>query len=216
MNWVEGAAVMLTEMLPAGDLAAVERALELLRGGGVVAFPTDTVYGVGGLAASEQAVHTLYAVKERSSDKAIPVLIGGSDDLERIAVNVDARAYKLAQLFWPGPLTLVLTKRTDLPSELSPYPTVGVRMPDHPDALTLLRKAGPMAVTSANLSGDDSPSTPAEVYAQLGGRIPLILDGGQTPGGVPSTVVDCTNPELRLLRSGPLSLETLREALKSL
>lgn len=216
MKRVDCVTVMLTEMLPAGDLAAVERALELLRGGGVVAFPTDTVYGVGGLATSQQAVHTLYAVKERSSDKAIPVLIGSPDDLERIAVKVDERARQLAKLFWPGPLTLVVTKRSDLPSELSPYPTVGVRMPDHPDALTLLRKAGPMAATSANLSGDDSPSTPAEVYAKLGGRIPLILDGGRTPGGVPSTVVDCTKPELRLLRSGPLALETLQEALKHL
>jgi tRNA threonylcarbamoyl adenosine modification protein (Sua5/YciO/YrdC/YwlC family) len=122
-------------------------------------------------------------------------------------------AYRLAARFWPGPLTLVLPKQKGLPEELSAQPTIGVRMPDHPVTLALLRRAGPLAVTSANISGAASSVTAQEVFAQLGGRIPLILDGGRTPGGVSSTVVDCTGREPRILRLGPISLKEIQKAL---
>ncbi|MBI4732196.1 MAG: L-threonylcarbamoyladenylate synthase, partial [Chloroflexi bacterium] len=114
-------------------------------------------------------------------------------------------ALTLAARYWPGPLTLVIPKHPALPEAVSAAPTVGVRVPDHAAARALLQAAGPLAVTSANLSGRSSASTAEEVLAQLGGRIPLILDGGKTPGGVPSTVVDCLGAEPKILREGPIS-----------
>jgi len=122
-------------------------------------------------------------------------------------------AHRLAGHFWPGPLTLVVARHPSLPDNLSPLPTVGVRMPDHPVALMLLNRAGPLAVTSANVSGAPSASSAQEVFDQLQGRIPLVLDGGPTPGGVPSTVVDCTGSEPMILRQGPITMDQLLEAL---
>jgi L-threonylcarbamoyladenylate synthase len=122
-------------------------------------------------------------------------------------------ARRLAGRFWPGPLTLVVPKRPSLPEQVSSGSTVGVRMPDHPVTLALMRQTGPLAVTSANRSGSASSVSAQEVLAQLGGRIPLILDGGQAPGGSSSTVVDCTGPEPKILRPGPISLDEILEAL---
>ena len=195
---------MNTEVLSAQDPLALPRALEILQLGGLVAFPTDTVYGVGALAFDGAAVESIYAAKDRPVEKAIPVLIGDADDLAKVSAEVPEIALKLAARFWPGPLTLVMPKHPKLPEAVSAAPTVGVRIPDHPVARALLRLAGPMAVTSANLSGQPSPSTAQEVFAQLGGRIALILDGGKTPGGVPSTVVDCIGEEPQVLRAGAI------------
>jgi len=195
---------MNTEVLSAQDPLALPRALEILQLGGLVAFPTDTVYGVGALAFDGAAVESIYAAKDRPVEKAIPVLIGDADDLAKVSAEVPEIALKLAARFWPGPLTLVMPKHPVLPVAVSAAPTVGVRIPDHPVARALLRLAGPMAVTSANLSGQPSPSTAQEVFAQLGGRIALILDGGKTPGGVPSTVVDCIGVEPQVLRAGAI------------
>ena len=195
---------MNTEILLAQDPLALPRAIEILQLGGLVAFPTDTVYGVGALAFDGAAVESIYAAKDRPVEKAIPVLIGDADDLAKVIAEVPEIALKLAARFWPGPLTLVVPKHPDLPEAVSTDATIGVRIPNHPVARALLRLAGPMAVTSANLSGQPGPSTAQEVFAQLGGRIALILDGGRTPGGVPSTVVDCVSPELQILRSGPI------------
>jgi L-threonylcarbamoyladenylate synthase len=203
--------MMETKILPADDPSAMERALALLRGGGLAAFPTDTVYGLGALADSESSIEALYVVKGRDASKAIPILIGSVEDLAQVSPDPGELALRLAARFWPGPLTLVVPKSPHLPEALSALPTVGVRMPDHPAALALLRLAGPLAVTSANLSGGESPSTAEEVFDQLGGRIPLVLDGGRTPGGQPSTVVDCTGQEPKILRQGPLTLEDLRQ-----
>lgn len=186
------------------------QALAILRAGGVVAFPTDTVYGLGALAFDHAAVERIYGVKGRSTEKAIPVLIGEVDDLTQVAVEIPPVAQRLAARFWPGPLTLVLPKHPRLPSAISTTPTVGIRLPDHPVARALLRAAGPMAVTSANLTGQASPVTAGEVLEQLDGRIPLVLDGGVTPGGIPSTVVDCCGPSPRLLRAGPIPFEAIK------
>jgi L-threonylcarbamoyladenylate synthase len=185
----------------------------MLREGHLVAFPTDTVYGVGTLAFDQRGIDQLYAVKERNSLKAIPILIGDPADLAQVTTDLGETARRLAQRFWPGPLTLVVPCHPGLPPNLSPQPTVGVRMPNHPVALSLLRSTGPMAVTSANRSGAESAVTALEVFAQLGKRIPLILDGGRTPGGLSSTVVDCTSPELIILRQGPISMQELQAAL---
>lgn len=182
----------------------------------MVAFPTDTVYGVGAPAFNGKAVESVYRAKDRPVEKAIPILIGDPNDLEKVGMNIPEVARQLASRFWPGPLTLLVPKRLDLPEAVSATSTVGVRVPDHEVARALLRRAGPLAVTSANISGAQSPVTAQEVYRQLGGRIPLILDGGKTPGGVPSTLVDCTTSELKILREGPVSPEELRSALNNL
>jgi L-threonylcarbamoyladenylate synthase len=202
-----------TKIISAADPDAIQLALDVLRGGGLVAFPTDTVYGVGALLDDAQAIAHLYEVKGRGSEKAIPILLSDPVELEQVASEVSDMDYRLASRFWPGPLTLVLLKQKGLPEELSAQPTIGVRMPDHPMALALLRRTGPLAVTSANISGAASPVTAQEVFAQLGGRIPLILDGGSTPGGVSSTVVDCTSGEPRILRLGPINLKQILRAL---
>ena len=204
---------MHTEILLASSKETLARALAVLNAGGLVAFPTDTVYGVGALAFDGRAIQSIYAAKDRPAEKAIPVLIGGLDDLAKVAIDIPQEALKLASRFWPGPLTILVPKRADLPEAVSATTTVGVRVPDHEVARALLRAAGPMAVTSANISGGQSPVTAEQVFEQLAGRIPLIIDGGRTPGGLPSTLVDCTAPELKILREGPITLEELRAAL---
>lgn len=204
---------METLILSTHHPKAFETALEILQNGGLVAFPTDTVYGLGALVSDSQAIEQLFVVKGRDSAKAIAVLLGSAEALPQIASQMSPAARRLAQRFWPGPLTLVVSQRSGLPENLSLLPTVGVRMPDHPEALALLNLAGPLAVTSANLSGASNTQTAPEVFAQLSGLIPLILDGGRTPGGAPSTVVDCTSPELSILRAGPITREQILAAL---
>ncbi len=196
---------MITETIDAQDPSALIRALEVLQSGGLVAFPTDTVYGVGGLAFDGKAVESIYLAKDRPNEKAIPILIADIEDLVKVSFSIPMVAMKLAARFWPGPLTLVVPKFPGLPEAVSATSTVGVRIPDHIFARALLRVAGPMAVTSANLSGQPSPSTAQEVLAQLNQRISLILDGGTTPGGLPSTVVDCSRTKLEIKRTGPIS-----------
>lgn len=197
---------MKTQIVPASEL---QTALEILGSGGLVAFPTDTVYGLGALAFDNAAIESIYVAKNRPIEKAIPILIGDMNDLHRVALNVPQMALILANRFWPGPLTCVVPKKNELPRAISATSTVAVRIPDHADARALLNMVGPMAVTSANMSNQPSPSTAQEVYEQLNGRISLILDGGRTPGGVPSTLVDCTGNEPVILREGPISLQEL-------
>jgi L-threonylcarbamoyladenylate synthase len=205
-----------TEIVQASDPLVIQKALKVLQNGGLVAFPTDTVYGVGALAFDGAAVESIYTAKSRPAEKAIPVLIAELEDLAKItSPPLPSLAVKLASRFWPGPLTILVPKRVELPESVSATTTVGVRVPDHEIARALLRATGPMAVTSANISGAQSPVTAQGVYEQLVGRIPFIIDGGRTPGGVPSTLVDCTTSELKILRAGPISLEDLRSALKN-
>jgi L-threonylcarbamoyladenylate synthase len=204
----------MTLLLPA-NAEAIQAALEILQRGGLVAFPTDTVYGVGALAFDGKAVESIYTAKDRPIEKAIPILIADAADMEKVGMDIPDVAYQLASRFWPGPLTCIVPKQPTLPESVSATETVGVRVPDHEVARALLRAAGPMAVTSANISGQPSPSTAQEVFAQLGGRIDLIIDGGTTPGGVPSTLVDCTEKDLKILREGPISLEEIRLKLSS-
>jgi len=204
---------MKTRVLFVDEVGAMECALEILRSGRLVAFPTDTVYGLGALAFDAAAVEKIYAAKGRSTEKAIPILLGDPDQLGQVAAQVTPIASKLAARFWPGPLTLVVPKHPSLPEAISSTPTVGVRVPDHSLARALLRATGPMAVTSANRSGHASPCTAQEVYTQLGGRIPLIIDGGRTPGGIPSTVVNCLGAEPQILREGPITLAQIQAVL---
>lgn len=204
---------MNTEILSATAPTAITSALEVLLAGGLVAFPTDTVYGIGALAFDEKAIASIYVAKDRPMEKAIPVLIGEVEDLPKIADEIPMLAAKLIAHFWPGPLTVLVPKKPTLPEAISATSSVGVRIPDHEVSRALLRRAGPMAVTSANISGQPSPRTAQEVFAQLNGRISLILDGGETPGGIPSTLVDCTGSQIQVLREGPITEQQLLEVI---
>lgn len=195
---------MSCEVLPAVD-ANVARAAEALKAGGLVAFPTDTVYGVAALPWNVDAVLRLYEVKQRPSDLPIPLLLSDADQLSRVAMLPD-RFKQLLARFWPGGLTLVLPKTESVSDAISPRPTVATRIPDLPLARRLIREAGGvLAVTSANVSGQPSSITAQEVEEQLGGRIDLILDGGPCRGGVPSTILDCSVSPPLLLRRGAIA-----------
>jgi L-threonylcarbamoyladenylate synthase len=199
-----------TEVVQASSNSALCRAVETLKTGGLIAFPTDTVYGVAALPWDVDAVARLYVAKQRPGSLPIPLLLSDADQLHRVATLAPALV-PLTERFWPGGLTLVLPKTEVVPDIISPGPTVAVRVPDLALARHLIRQAGGvLAVTSANISGQPSPVTAAEVEVQLGGRIDLIVDGGPCPGGVPSSLLDCTASPPKLLRRGAISEESLR------
>ena len=204
---------MQTLLMAINDPKAFILAIEMLTSGRCVAFPTDTVYGLGALTFNEDAVSRLSEVKGRVVEKAIPILIGDMSQLELVASGVNTQCEKLAMRFWPGPLTIVLPRHPSIPDAVTPLPTVGVRIPNFLPTIELLKLTGPLAVSSANLTGRNSSSTARGVQAQLDGLIPLILDGGVTPGGTPSTVVDCSQGRPVILREGPISLEQILNAL---
>jgi L-threonylcarbamoyladenylate synthase len=201
-----------TELLDARLETSIARAAELLGAGELVALPTDTVYGVAAVASQPGAVARLYVAKGRPPEKAIPILLADAHDLDAIAAKVSDLVRRLIARFWPGGLTLILPKGDAVPPEVSPTSTVAVRLPDLPLTRQIIATVGaPLAVTSANRSGQLSPRTGSEVMAQLGGRIAAVVDGGPSPGGVPSTILDCTTTPPRVLRAGAVPIETLRE-----
>ncbi len=200
---------MLTRTVTTDDPQALELALQTLRGGGLVIFPTDTLYGLSCDPTNPAALNAIYTAKNRPTLKAIPVLIGETTQLQELVAALPPQAERLIQSYWPGPLTLVLPKNPSLPPELTPYPGLAVRMPNHPVALALLRAAGPLAVTSANISERENPQDAGEVRAQLEGRVDLILDGGKLSGGTGSTIIDCMGAEPKLLREGPIAFEDI-------
>lgn len=199
----------MSKVISSEDPRAIEQAQAAVRQGKLVVFPTDTVYGLAADPFNRQAVARLFAAKGRDAHKAIAVLIGGPEHLDQVAQTLNYAARRLAAHFWPGALTIVVPRHPGLPAELSAYPTVGVRMPDHVFALRLLGRTGPLATTSANRSGERNAVTAQEVVEQIGSEVDLIIDGGPCPGGVPSTVVDCTGPDLRILRQGAVSKESI-------
>jgi L-threonylcarbamoyladenylate synthase len=201
---------MQTTILSTSEPDAIARTAAAARAGGLVVIPTDTVYGVGCTVWEESVIRRLYAAKLRPLHKAIPVLLADETDLEKIVAAVPPMAQKLITRFWPGPLTIVLPKRSHLPPALSPSATVAVRMPDHDAARAVIRAAGGvMAVTSANASGSPPALNAAAAYNALAGRVKIILDDGRAPVGEPSTVLDLSGNEPRILRPGPLTLADL-------
>jgi len=204
---------MQTITLPANNPTSIQAALELLQEGEIIAFPTDTVYGLGTDAFYSPGIIKLFEAKGRDSNKAIAVLIGNIEQLDLLTDELNRIARKLVSKFWPGGLTIVVPKKKDLPELLSAGNSIGIRMPNHPVALELLRKFGPIATTSANFSGKNNPHDAQDVFQQLNKRLPLILDGGKCPGGVPSTVIDCSTDEVRILRPGAISKEEIDQSL---
>jgi L-threonylcarbamoyladenylate synthase len=184
----------------------IAHAVRVLRDGGTIAFPTDTVYGIGAHAFLPQAVEKLYVVKTRPRSRAIPLLISGVDALPQVASPIPETATELAARFWPGALTLVLPRTAQVSDTVTAGgDTVAVRAPDHPLVRALLAGLGaPLAATSANISGQPAPVTAQGVLAQLDGRVNLLLDGGTCPGGIASTVLDLTTSPPSVLRAGSL------------
>jgi L-threonylcarbamoyladenylate synthase len=186
----------------------IERAVEILRGGGIVAFPTETVYGLGADAANPDALRRLFAVKGRPRDHPVIVHAARAAQLDELGRDVPAVAHALGDAFWPGPLTLVVNRRAErvAPEATGGLGTVGIRVPNHPVALALLDAfGGGIAAPSANRFGRVSPTTAAHVEADLGPEVDLVIDGGPCAVGVESTIVDVTASEPVVLRVGGVS-----------
>lgn len=196
-------------VLPANEPNSVEQAVALLRAGQVIIFPTDTVYGLGAHGFMASAIEKLFALKGREPRKAIPLLLASIEDVTKVAVDIPPIALRLAERFWPGPLTIVLRKAAPVLDVLTAGgDSVAVRIPGHDIALQLITALGaPLAATSANLSGQPEAVTAEEAQAIFGNQVSLILDAGRCPGGVPSTVVDVTVFPPLIRRRGALADE---------
>lgn len=195
--------------------ALVAETAAILRRGGLVVIPTDTVYGVAALASLPEAVEALFVAKGRPAEKAIPWLVADLAQAEAAAGRAPACAHRLAARFWPGALTLVLPVSPERQPPLPP--TIAFRAPDHRVPLALLRALGqPLATTSANRSGEPSARNALEAAAALGEAVELVIDDGPAPGGIPSSIVDCASTPPRLLREGALSRALLAAALAPL
>jgi len=206
---------MKTQILPATDTESFAHAVGLLRAHKVIAFPTDTVYGVGARGFDERAIEQLFVVKTRERGKAIPYLLSDVEQLPLVAREIPSPARLLAAKLWPGGLTLVVPAAARVPKILiAGGDRVAVRVPNNRTTRALIDGLGePLAATSANISGGRDPANAHEVLAQLDGRIPLILDGGATRGRVPSTVVDVTVDPPRVLRVGVIAVEEIEKVL---
>ncbi len=199
---------------PEARAAGLDAAAAATARGELVLLPTDTVYGVGADAFAPPAVARLLAAKNRGRAMPVPVLIGEASTLAGLTVRVPAAATRLAEAFWPGGLTLVVEHAPSLAWDLGDAEgTVAVRLPDDDVARDLLRRTGPLAVSSANRSGRPAATTAQEAVAQLGEHAAVVLDGGARTGSAASTIVDCTGPVPRVLRVGAVPVERLREVL---
>ena len=213
---------MIAEILPTHTpelfQKAVLRAAELLRAGEVIALPTETVYGLAANALDEKAVAKIFEIKGRPANNPIIVHVAGIEMAERCAKNCPALAEKLARSFWPGPLTLVLPRAEKIPKIVTAGgETVGIRWPSHPFIQAVIRECGfPLAAPSANLSERVSPTNAEHVRKSLGGKIPLIVDGGQSQVGIESTVLDLTVSPPQVLRPGMIHAESLAAVIGNL
>lgn len=198
------------------NIKSYKQAVDILKSGGVVAFPTETVYGLGAIATDEEAVNKIFKAKGRPSDNPLIVHIGNKEEVAKYAADIPTQANELMDAFWPGPLTLIFNA---IPGVIAPnvtpgVDTVGIRMPDHPIALELLRELqAPLAAPSANRSGKPSPTEALHVNEDLNGLIPLILDGGPTGVGLESTVIDMTVQPPTILRPGGATREMIEEVI---
>lgn len=197
------------------DAAKIKKAASVIRSGGLAAFPTETVYGLGGNALMKEASKKIYAAKGRPSDNPLIVHISDMSELYRIVKEIPEKAMLLAKRFWPGPMTMIFKKADIIPLETTGgLDTVAVRFPSHPVAMMLIREARvPVAAPSANLSGRPSTTSGQHCIEDLSGRIDIIVDGGSSEIGLESTIIDVTGKEPQLLRPGAVTKEMLEETL---
>ena len=200
------------------DGRALEDAISVLQRGGVIAFPTDTVYGIGASLDHPEALRRIYDLKGRAAHKPLPILVSRPEVVHRLSPEVDQRLIALAQFFWPGALTVVMPAAEHLPAEVkAPDNTIGVRLPNHSIPLSIAEHAGgAIATTSANISGQDAAHTATEIQDAFGGSIDIILDGGFSPESNPSTVVRSSNQEIEILREGAIPSDEIRRGWQSL
>jgi L-threonylcarbamoyladenylate synthase len=193
----------------------IEKGVKILQMGGVIAFPTDTVYGLGADTSNSTAVERIYEIKNRPKHRQLPLLIADVERLTTLAEPIPEIAWFLARRFWPGGLTLVLPKIDSVPAYLASGPTIAVRVPNHPVCRALIQHLGnPIIGTSANISGQPAALTAEEVGQQLGGKIDLVINGGKCPGGKESTVVDVTCESPIILRQGIIPSHEIDKAYK--
>ena len=200
---------------PERDADAIPQAAAILRRGGLLGIPTETVYGLGADALNETAVRHIFEAKGRPQDNPLIIHVPDASWLERYCREVPETAYRLAERFWPGPLTMILPRRENVPLQTTGgLETVGVRCPDHPVTRAIIEAAGvPVAAPSANTSGRPSPTTADHVWQDMNGRIDMIIDGGPVGIGVESTIVDVSCRIPTVLRPGAITMEMLREVL---
>lgn len=202
------------KLLTLEEPRALEQAISAMQHGGVVAFPTDTVYGIGASLAHPDALERIFKVKQRDRDRTLPLLLSSAEELDKVTEFVEPALLRLASAFWPGPLTVALPARRSLP----PYVvaadnTVGVRVPDHSVALTLAQRCGgAIAVTSANLSGQLPARRPEEIDPALADELDLILDGGIAKGALASTVIRLEGATISVIREGAISTPAIEAA----
>ncbi len=184
---------------------ALMAAIQVIRSGGVIAIPTDTVYGIAASAFDESAIARIFQIKKRDENKSIAVLLGDAGQAAEIAKSFPPKAIALASAYWPGGLTLLVGKKNGLPASLSGNEKIGLRIPDHPFARELIRCCGPLATSSANFSGQPPALCLADFSELLEDQLDLIIDDGPVSGSVASTVVDCTVNPVQILREGAIS-----------
>jgi L-threonylcarbamoyladenylate synthase len=193
----------------------IEKAVVILKNGGLVAYPTDTVYGLGACMTDSEAVDRIFQVKSRPKGMALPVLLADRNQIKEIVISVSPAAQRLADEFFPGALTIILPKSSAVPDIITGGgKTVAFRIPNHPVPLALIKGLGkPIVGTSANLSGYPSTLTAEEVRLQIGDKIDMVIDGGRCPGGIESTVIDLSGKKPVIRRQGAISIERLRKVL---
>ena len=214
----KGFKVMVTRILKIdkdNESKVIEEAGEVLKSGGLVAFPTETVYGLGGDALKEDAAHKIYSAKGRPSDNPLIVHIADLSALNELAYDIPDSAYKLADAFWPGPLTMIFKKKDIVPyGTTGGLDTVAIRMPSHPVAAKLIKDSGVyIAAPSANLSGRPSPTRAEHVIEDMDGRIDMIIDGGAIEIGIESTIIDMTSDVPMILRPGYVTADMIKKVL---
>ena len=201
----------------ATDRGQIEQALRVLLDGGVVAVPTDTLYGLAADAFNADAIERVFAIKERPEGLALPVLLSGPEQLRMVARDVPDQLDAVAEAFWPGAMTLIVNRNNSLPRRLTAgQPTVAVRVPDHPMPRELARRLGrPITGTSANISGAADPQSLTELRAQVGDRVDFLVAAGPVPAGTASTIVDLSGDVPRLIREGAVPFQQINALLGS-
>lgn len=201
----------MERLVPSREL---RKAVEVLRKGGIVAYPTDTLYGLGACIGNSEAVERIFQIKGRSPGMALPILVSSLEQMWELVTDVPPVAQRIAERLWPGPLTLVLPRSPSVPDAVvGGAPTVAVRWPAHPVPIALIKGAGsPITGTSANLSGRPPAHTASEVVKQLGKRIDFVVRQGPPPGGLGSTILEVTGGYVKMLREGPITLEDVEMA----